>query len=291
MACDLKLRPTYPYNVLLYGFPQASILAWASQALPTPSPQASLFPSPRAESRTRPEHPAAPRQSAPVPSPPSPGLLQQERAAGQPAVGPARPGPGLRGGAAPRPHRPPAWDSAGTSCLPALRGRKHSSAGTRAGAGHLAPDTAERVGRALLWDSRGARRAAPRTATARPHPAGRKTRDTAELGRALLLPFRRRDPHPWERRGRAPTWPRRAAVTRSQRVQTGFPPLFLAPHARQPAAFKSPGYSAGGESMRAGTARRGAGRGGTEVGGAARGDRGVGLVPRGRKREVSKLAL
>lgn len=72
-------------------------------------------------------------------------------------------------------------------------------------------------------------------------------------------------PCPLGEEGRAPTWlspgPARSSSASS------------CPHARQPAAFKSPGYSAGGESMRAGAARRGRGEAGR------RGSGGVGWSP------------
>lgn len=84
--------------------------------------------------------------------------------------------------------------------------RKHSPTGTRAGAPHFAA----RLPSHLLWDLRGR---GARTATARSQPAGRKARDTTGPGRAAPLPFPRRDPVPWEKRGCAPTWPRRASVT------------------------------------------------------------------------------
>lgn len=186
------------------------------------------------------------------------GRLQQERA----AVGRRLPGPGLRGGAAPRP---------GTAGMrapraqPALRGRKHSSAGTRADARRSAarPPQGHPPPRHLLWDSRGSARSA-RDGTARPHPVGRQARDPAESGRPAPIPLPRRDHLPREQRGRAPTWPRRAAVTRGWRVQTR--PTVLPPDAHQPAAFKSPGYSAGGREHARWGCQEGAGRGGTEVG-------------------------
>lgn len=184
--------------------------------------------------------------------------------------GPARPGASGRGRSPPTLPPGPGLRGPGASCTARLRGRKRGSVGTRADARHPAArppqDEGARTGArspATSSGTRGAGHSGPGTATVRPPPAGRKTRDTAELGRAAPLPFPHRDPLPAEKSGRAPylaeeggCHPRPARASSSH----------TSPHARQPAAFKSPGYSAGGESMRAGAARRGRGEAGRRWG-------------------------
>lgn len=171
----------------------------------------------------------------------------------------------------PLPTRRSAWDSGARAptAQPALR--EESTAPRGPG---LAPRTSQpgcRVtssgtcggaapGRPPRGPSRrGAKHATPRgPAAQRPSPSRAGTLSPGRRGGALL-------PGPGERLSLGPA---RASSTPS------------CPHARQPAAFKSPGYSAGGESMRAGAARSGRGETGRRWGVPGGGPEGWGRSPR-----------
>lgn len=178
--------------------------------------------------------------------------VQQERAPGRPpAASRGQRGPGVQPSRPPAENEQPCGDP--ERARPALRspGRPATSSGTRGDGG------AQTANRAVGPSPRGAKHATSRgRAAPRPSPSRAGTPSPRRSGGALLP-------------GRGERLSRAGAAELGLRL----------PHARQPAAFKSPGSSAGGESMRAGAARRGRGE---RAGGGPRG----GVVPPPRKREV-----
>ena len=190
--------------------------------------------------------------------PPSarPGAPGRRLSPPTPPPGPGRGGPGassparLRGDpSTPQParcrKRGRAWAPATPSAPLGLRG-----------AGRAGPGQPRRG--PLL---RGAKHATPRSSAAQ-HPS----------------PSRAGTPSPRRRAG-APLPGRGARLSPGARACELVPPP-ASPHARQRAAFKSPGYSAGGKSMRAGAARRGRGEAGRRWGVLGGGTKGWGWYPR-----------
>lgn len=110
----------------------------------------------------------------------------------------------------------------------------------------------------------GAGRAGPGQPRRGPLPRGAKHATPRSSAAQRPSPSRAGTPSPRRRAG-APLPGRGARLSPGARACELVPPP-ASPHARQRAAFKSPGYSAGGESMRAGAARRGRGEAGRRWG-------------------------
>ncbi|XP_061017146.1 basic proline-rich protein-like [Dama dama] len=192
-----------------------------------------------------PEDPAAFRPSTPSSAPRSRTLAPRPGAPGRglspPAPPPSR--PRTRGTRRLQPGPPPRERKRGSAGAPAARPRQ----GEGRARGACSPSHPP----GLAGPARGRR-----TSTAPPPPRGRHSRAAAEPGRAAPLPA----PGPFPRSGAGAPLPGRGGRLSPRAAARG---LIPSPSpARQPAAFKSPGYSAGGESMRAGAARRGRGEAG-----------------------------
>jgi hypothetical protein len=177
------------------------------------------------------------------------GRLQQ----GRPAF--RRPGPGLRGSD------------------PALRARPGTAGTTAQRSGRKRTQRGRERAPALGTRSPGAA-PSPR-ASARAGPGRHGAAPSRGVLKATAEHGHPRAPFP---PGPAPPLPGPACGCHLGLARASSDPCFT--NARQRAPFKSPGYSVGGESMRAGAARRGAGQGGSEVGGCWEGMEGWGRSPR-----------
>lgn len=197
------------------------------------------------------------------------------RAARQAAGRPGALGRGCSPPTAPRPGTAELGDPRALSPAHPAR-RKLSSEGTRAGAGTAHRAAAERS-RAPKGSPAGSARGPVRSTPDGPGPAGRQTGVTTRFCKPRSPPSARRGPRPYLATacGCHPG-PARASSS------------LYSPHARQPAAFKSPGYPAGrgeracalgcGREAGRGPAAAGVRRGGWRGGARTRGERAGGLA-------------